>query len=429
MMCFALHIPATDTWYCCERFIPGEYVKFNSNQGYVDRTPAGWCRSTPQAFSHFTFEISQGRSMVCDVQGVDDLYTDPEIQSLVGTDYGEGNLGPKGMALFFRTHRCNAICAALGLHPVTMHPSELAEAAAAASNEGGVPGHGLEGTLVRMTHQPSPVKRMRAGGLRGSLSSAALSLSGADVPVPAALAALRKKARALPEPEAQNLLGLIEQIAAKLGVESSSGGREGDHGDGAGGSGNVAEAEDSRARITGTMSSRGGLRDALALVHVELAKLNALREPEPNNGAAMFHYVQAALHGHTSTALGLANLYADHPSTLVSVTAPVDLQRARFFAEIAAGNGSRCATLKMATLVEDAASRVNWLERALTVEPLPLIDEESHEADTANYEIWAEIAQSVADPDRQREAWNAAAEEAMAQGKGKLAAKYFANCE
>ena len=34
-----------------------------------------------QAFSHFTYQHTQGRMIVVDIQGVDDTYTDPQIHS------------------------------------------------------------------------------------------------------------------------------------------------------------------------------------------------------------------------------------------------------------------------------------------------------------------------------------------------------------
>ena len=47
-----------------ERFIEGDYVKHNSNSGYVEEHH----RMTPQAFSHFSFVMSKGEEMVVDIQ-------------------------------------------------------------------------------------------------------------------------------------------------------------------------------------------------------------------------------------------------------------------------------------------------------------------------------------------------------------------------
>ena len=56
-------------------------MKYNSNSGFVDNTA---CRQTPQAFSHFTFEKSGHELIVVDIQGVGDLYTDPQIHTVDG---------------------------------------------------------------------------------------------------------------------------------------------------------------------------------------------------------------------------------------------------------------------------------------------------------------------------------------------------------
>ena len=58
-------------------YVSGDYVKYNSNSGYINDKNL---RRTPQAFSHFTFERSEHQLIVVDVQGVGDLYTDPQVQ-------------------------------------------------------------------------------------------------------------------------------------------------------------------------------------------------------------------------------------------------------------------------------------------------------------------------------------------------------------
>jgi len=62
-------------YYAVERFIEGKYVKYNNNSEFVndginedatalDENSAGYLRSTPQAFSHFTYEASNRSLMV-----------------------------------------------------------------------------------------------------------------------------------------------------------------------------------------------------------------------------------------------------------------------------------------------------------------------------------------------------------------------------
>ena len=105
----------------------GAFIKYNSNSGFVDWDSEGHeHRLTPHAFTRFTFDRSAGELMVVDIQGCDDVYTDPQIHTLEGTEYGEGNLGVGGMALFFSTSHYDSLCERLGLLRFSLSPAEEA---------------------------------------------------------------------------------------------------------------------------------------------------------------------------------------------------------------------------------------------------------------------------------------------------------------
>ena len=93
-----------------EPFI-ANYQKFNSNTGWADdSTP--WPR-VMQALSHFSYHVSGGREMICDLQGgyYNDgvILTDPVVLSLA-REYGPTDLGSKGINNFFGHHTCNEFC-------------------------------------------------------------------------------------------------------------------------------------------------------------------------------------------------------------------------------------------------------------------------------------------------------------------------------
>ena len=80
----------------------------------------------PQAFSHFTFEASGGKQLVCDLQGTwnpDDGFTltDPVVHYISSKDpaskhkNGATDKGREGIRKFFMTHQCNGLCERLGL--------------------------------------------------------------------------------------------------------------------------------------------------------------------------------------------------------------------------------------------------------------------------------------------------------------------------
>lgn len=97
-----------------ERFINGPYRKHNNNYGYVNENE----RNTPQAYSHYTYEATKHTLLVCDIQGVGDMYTDPQVHNIEHRGFGKGNMGPKGIQKFVETHTCNPICRYLRLQPL-----------------------------------------------------------------------------------------------------------------------------------------------------------------------------------------------------------------------------------------------------------------------------------------------------------------------
>ncbi|KYR02320.1 putative protein serine/threonine kinase [Tieghemostelium lacteum] len=99
--------------YGLELFMKGEFKKLNSNFGSIFTE-----RNTPQAFSHFTYECSVHELLIVDIQGVDDIYTDPQIHTKDGKGFGAGNLGQKGIEKFINSHKCNPICIQYGLPPI-----------------------------------------------------------------------------------------------------------------------------------------------------------------------------------------------------------------------------------------------------------------------------------------------------------------------
>lgn len=108
-----------DEFMSLEPFIDGTYVKYNNNCGYVNEdilSTDKFCQAA-QAFAHFTFERSQGRFLVSDLQGVGGLLTDPAIHAVDPERFvlADTNLGSEGFKFFFATHVCNGICTKLGL--------------------------------------------------------------------------------------------------------------------------------------------------------------------------------------------------------------------------------------------------------------------------------------------------------------------------
>jgi hypothetical protein len=119
--CFKGKEGKTSSDFTCislEPFLQGTFVKYNNNTSYVnEENPNDPSNQAAQAFSHFTFERSRGRFLVCDLQGVGKLMTDPVIHTLDPERFilSTTNLGEDGFKFFFTAHKCNDVCRQLGL--------------------------------------------------------------------------------------------------------------------------------------------------------------------------------------------------------------------------------------------------------------------------------------------------------------------------
>ena len=65
--------------WCCEKFVSGDYVKHSGNSGFVE---VPHHRMTPHAFSHYSYLLSGGKRIIVDIQGVGDLWTDPQVHCI-----------------------------------------------------------------------------------------------------------------------------------------------------------------------------------------------------------------------------------------------------------------------------------------------------------------------------------------------------------
>lgn len=129
--------------YSAEAFVFGEYTKHNNNSGNTMGE-----RRTPQSFSYFSWVNSQRRLMIVDIQGVDEMFTDPVVHFLPSHASGSFrkadstvNLGIRGFALFLVNHRYNELDRLLDLpvfslsraefraHPPSFWPGEVADKA------------------------------------------------------------------------------------------------------------------------------------------------------------------------------------------------------------------------------------------------------------------------------------------------------------
>nr|CCC92539.1 unnamed protein product [Trypanosoma congolense IL3000] len=116
--------------FVMEPKLGGQFTKYNSNFGDIYESDKRFKTEAEiesrrhmlhvaEAFSHFTLVDSRGSMLLCDLQGVNDLLTDPQIHTEDGRGLGLGNMGMEGIEKFVSNHKCNEICEGMGLRPLT----------------------------------------------------------------------------------------------------------------------------------------------------------------------------------------------------------------------------------------------------------------------------------------------------------------------
>lgn len=113
--------------HCSEKFLHEPFLKnfekFNSNTGWT-RENNGWS-DVLQALSHFSYHISDGQYLLCDLQGAiykeGMILTDPVIMS-EKKDFGPSDLGLDGISSFFAHHTCSKYCRPYWLLPTQRTP-------------------------------------------------------------------------------------------------------------------------------------------------------------------------------------------------------------------------------------------------------------------------------------------------------------------
>ncbi len=136
-------------WISAEPELEGAFTKWNNNAGAVRGARGGGAdthlgaihesdesdesddeyhsgvrnEDVPQCFSHYTWSVSDGQLLVCDLQGVWNAtdgftLTDPAMHRVPAGGRrrrGSTDKGERGIAAFFATHTCSGLCAQLGL--------------------------------------------------------------------------------------------------------------------------------------------------------------------------------------------------------------------------------------------------------------------------------------------------------------------------
>jgi Alpha-kinase family len=137
--CYVYEYTAEDGVKCgllVEDYLHGKFVKYNSNNGYVNKAKKDrlqlvcgevYMTDFVQAFSHWVYFCTQQKILICDLQGELNQegvrpkfrLTDPCICSKKvkhsKRQFGRSDMGNRGFRTFRANHVCNNVCKGLGL--------------------------------------------------------------------------------------------------------------------------------------------------------------------------------------------------------------------------------------------------------------------------------------------------------------------------
>ncbi|KNF03157.1 hypothetical protein PSTG_03744 [Puccinia striiformis f. sp. tritici PST-78] len=100
--------------YFFEAALKGPYLKYCSNIDF-DVAATEPEMDTPMyrlmiCFTHWSHILSKGKSLICDLQGVGFILTDPQIIDFNPKLWADGNNAREGIVSFVEHHICNEVC-------------------------------------------------------------------------------------------------------------------------------------------------------------------------------------------------------------------------------------------------------------------------------------------------------------------------------
>ena len=110
-----------------EEFISGKFNKYTNNNGDLFAEESDIIGQKAECLSHFSYEKSEKKLLLVDVQGSGYDFFDPEIASDNLYDsitneilYCTGNLSKMAIKNFIQKHNCNKYCEIVGLKPLKL---------------------------------------------------------------------------------------------------------------------------------------------------------------------------------------------------------------------------------------------------------------------------------------------------------------------